>query len=292
MRRNRTESTSTNTTPNARSVLEAAEQVEATFRDFVHNALRDTEAPTQPSANLGRPPRPGREGSSPGAAARTRPSVPPSSAAKILPLLRKKKAPERGSRRDVTARVEQPPELGATAKPEAPRPATRRKGTDATPIPSAVPRASRPPPLPTRSEATVKRHAAEVAELVPDVAKVAPKPGPREAAEDGQIPALELDRFLAEMATLLKYGHDAQVQLELDTIRHRYPRDLLLLRRLAELHLERRDHDRAIDVLFQLASGMFDRKNVEGMRATLDEVLKLDPGNRRAMRLLGLLKQR
>lgn len=278
MRRTRTETTNTNTTPNARSALEAAEQVEATFRDFVQNALGDTAAPELATpSSVPRPPRP----QSPRAGA-----AEPSSSAKVLPLLRKKKLGEKPARRETTVRVDGPP-------PEQAKPASKRRISDATPVPSAMARAPKTPPLPQRSEATVKRHAVEVGALVPDVAKVAPKAAsPREAAEDGQIPALELDRFLAEMSTLLKYGHDQQVQVELDQLRHRYPRDLLLLRRLTELHLERRDHERAIDLLFQLASGMFERKNVEGMRATLHEVLKLDPENRRAMRLLGLLKQR
>ena len=78
----------------------------------------------------------------------------------------------------------------------------------------------------------------------------------------------------------------------LQELRRRYPNDLLLLRRIAEFHLEAGSTDLAKEALFQLASGLFRRKNVTGMRAALEQVLVLSPGDGRATKLVQLLDQR
>jgi hypothetical protein len=106
------------------------------------------------------------------------------------------------------------------------------------------------------------------------------------------MPPRELERLLADMRALLRWGHDAQVRDELAKLRVRYPGDLLLARRVAELHLEAGQHDAAMDVLFALAGQLFARRNVEGMRAALEQVRVLDPRNERAARLLALLARR
>jgi hypothetical protein len=133
----------------------------------------------------------------------------------------------------------------------------------------------------------------EARALVPEVAAVAPAARPvQERGEDGEIPPRELARLLADMATLLRWGHGAQVRDELEKLRRRFPSDLLLMRRIAEFHLEVGQNEAAMDVLFALASRLFERRNVEGMRAALEQVLVLDPGNARARKLLALLVKR
>lgn len=144
--------------------------------------------------------------------------------------------------------------------------------------------------VPERSETTQRR---EAARLVPDVSAVQPAPAPPvEGSEDGLVPSGELDRKLADMDVLLRYGHAAQVQSEFEALRLKYPRDLLLLRRIAEFYVAHGMRRQALDVLFELASGLFERRNIEGMRAALEQVRVLDPENRRASRLLALLDQR
>ena len=140
------------------------------------------------------------------------------------------------------------------------------------------------------SETTQRR---EALKLVPDVASVPPPPiPPSEGSEDGLIPSGELDRKLNDMAVLLRYGHDAQVRGELEALRTAYPSDLLLLRRIAEFYVAYEQRVPALDALFTLASGLFERRNVEGMRQALEQVRVLDPQNGRALRLLLLLDQR
>lgn len=130
-------------------------------------------------------------------------------------------------------------------------------------------------------------------ELVPDVARIAPPPPPvREKSEDGQIPAGELQRMLDDMAVLLRYGHHGEVRRRLEELMRRYPEDLLLMRRIAEFHLETDDQEAAIEMLFTLARRLFERRNVTGMRQALEQVLVLDPKHRRAYKLLGLLEAR
>lgn len=133
----------------------------------------------------------------------------------------------------------------------------------------------------------------EAIQLVPDVAAVRPPDAPvRERSEDGQIPARELEGRLGDMAVLLRYGHRAEVAERLDELLAKYPQDLLLLRRVAEFHLEHGHRELARECLFKLASGLFERRNVVGMRAALEQVLVLEPGNARALKLLALLDKR
>lgn len=133
----------------------------------------------------------------------------------------------------------------------------------------------------------------EAIQLVPDVAAVRPPETPvRERSEDGQIPARELEGRLGDMAVLLRYGHRAEVAERLDELLAKYPQDLLLLRRIAEFHLEHGHLELARECLFKLASGLFERRNVVGMRAALEQVLVLEPGNARALKLLALLDKR
>lgn len=113
-----------------------------------------------------------------------------------------------------------------------------------------------------------------------------------EGVEDGQVPTRQLDQLLSDMAVLLRYGHAGQVRERLERIRRTYPEDLLLLRRIAEFHVEYEQTEAALEALFALASGLFERRNVDGMRQALEQVLVLDPDNVRAYRLLALLERR
>ncbi|MBN8613627.1 MAG: hypothetical protein J0L92_23730 [Deltaproteobacteria bacterium] len=176
----------------------------------------------------------------------------------------------------------EPIELRASAK----RPSARPHGEPA-PEAQAQPWESvvRAP-----SEITQRR---EALRLVPDVAHVAvATPPPSERSEDGLIPSGLLDRKLTDMAVLLRYGHETQVRQELDGLRSRYPQDLLLARRIAEFYLTNERPALALEQLFSLATGLFERRNVEGMKQALEQVLVIEPHNERATRLLGLLEQR
>ena len=158
-------------------------------------------------------------------------------------------------------------------------------------------RASSPSPspewssvIPPPSEATQRR---EAKKLVPDLAAQKPKPKPaREASEDGLIPSGELDGKLGDLAVLVRYGHESQVARELDGLRRNYPQDLLLLRRIGEFWSESGRKERALETLFALATGLFERRNVEGMRQALEQAKALDPNSERANRLLALLDAR
>ncbi|NOY90313.1 MAG: hypothetical protein GXP55_03815 [Deltaproteobacteria bacterium] len=133
----------------------------------------------------------------------------------------------------------------------------------------------------------------EAALVVPDVGSIRPpEPPVPERVEDGQMPAGELDRQLTDMAVLLRYGHHDDVGRRLDELLRQYPEDLLLLKRVAQFHLETENPHLAKECLFQLASVLFERRNVLGMRQALEQVLVMDPSNKRANKLLGLLEAR
>jgi len=133
----------------------------------------------------------------------------------------------------------------------------------------------------------------EAALVVPDVGSIRPpEPPVPERVEDGQMPAGELDRQLSDMAVLLRYGHHDEVGQRLDALLREYPQDLLLLKRVAQFHLETENPHLAKECLFQLASVLFERRNVVGMRQALEQVLVMEPANKRANKLLGLLEAR
>jgi hypothetical protein len=149
----------------------------------------------------------------------------------------------------------------------------------------------RPASVVARRSADDQRIEADLA--VPDVGRITPPPMPLpEGCEDGQIPAGELDRVLSDMTVLVRYGHHSQVREHLDELTRTYPEDVLLLRRIVEFHVENNDRMGAIDTLFTLAGRLFERRNTVGMRQALEQVLVIEPDNRRAYKLLGLLEKR
>lgn len=204
-----------------------------------------------------------------------------------------------------TARLDDVEEPGRHSEPDpaaAPsdRPIllTHRKSRPPGPSVAEAPTVSEPPEAveesePQRRPPGQRTQRIEAAKVVPRVSDVAPpEPPVRERSEDGQIPAGELDRMLADMAVLLRYAHQGEVGQRLELLLKRYPHDLLLLRRIAEFHLETGSEELAMESLFKLASGLFERQNLVGMRQALEQVLVLDPKNKRAFKLLGLLEQR
>lgn len=203
----------------------------------------------------------------------------------LEPDHRKSPAGDSGEGATAVARADQLRAAVLASRPDVPLPSDRPAASEAS---SREPEWSSviPPP----SEATQRR---EARKLVPDLSspKLKPKPA-REASEDGLIPSGELDRKLGDMAVLLRYGHEAQVARELETLRRAYPQDLLLLRRIGEFWSESGLKERALETLFALASGLFERRNVEGMRQALEQAKALDPGSERASRLLALLEAR
>ncbi|MBO6936754.1 MAG: hypothetical protein JJ863_17420 [Deltaproteobacteria bacterium] len=133
----------------------------------------------------------------------------------------------------------------------------------------------------------------EAVKLVPDVSSVRPpEPSPKEASEDGEMPPRELERLMDDMAVLIRYGHGDEVAARFEQLQREYPRDLLLLRRIAEFHLEQGQEEPAVDCLFRLARQLFERRNVVGMRAALEQILVLRPDEPRAHKLLALLERR
>lgn len=151
--------------------------------------------------------------------------------------------------------------------------------------PSQPPPANRPP-----GEATQIRQADKI---VPRVAAITiPPPAPREGSEGGQMPAGELDRAVIDMGVLLRYGHLHEVRNRFEELLGEYPHDLLLARRIAEFWVEQQQAGDAREALFRLAAGLFQRGNAIGMRRALEEVLVLEPGNERALKLLELLERR
>lgn len=140
------------------------------------------------------------------------------------------------------------------------------------------------------SEMTQRR---EAKKLVPDMENVrVPEAPPHERSEDGLAPSGELDRILTDMAVLLRYGHESQVRRSLEVLRLKYPQDLILTRRFAEFYVVNARPDLAVEQLFTLATALFERRNVEGMRQALEQVLVIDPTSERALRLVTLLEQR
>jgi hypothetical protein len=171
---------------------------------------------------------------------------------------------------------------------------TRRKGETPSTDPEVTPKIEpKPADVVKLREPGSDTQRLEAQKIVPNVAEMPPPAEPlKEKSEDGQMPPRELDRFLSDMTVLLRYGYDHDVAGRIDALRQRYPEDLLLLRRIAEFHIEQANKVQALDCLFKLAAGLFERRNVHGMRRALEQVLVLDPKNQRAYKLLGLLSAR
>ena len=167
---------------------------------------------------------------------------------------------------------------------------TGRPGADPTPPPAPLRKAAAAAPVRGPGEDTQLRQAEA---LVPEVRRISAPPEPiPEGSIDGQVPAGELDRTLTDMAVLVRYGHHDEARSKLEALVDRYPRDLLLLRRVAEFYVEHRRAAEAKEAFFRLAAGLFQQGNQVGMRKALDQVLVLDPGNERARRLIDLLERR
>lgn len=111
-----------------------------------------------------------------------------------------------------------------------------------------------------------------------------PPPAPEERIEER-----ELELTLEDMGVLLRYGNQTEVGERLEELLRKYPADLVLLRRIAGFHLEHRNVDAARETLFVLATRLYQRNNLPAMRAALQQVLDLAPGDQRVQRLLELI---
>ncbi len=171
------------------------------------------------------------------------------------------------------------------------RSGTVRKTTPGKPLPDWMRDEEREPTAEVVLLTKVKSGAYETDED-DSAADVTPSDGVREGVEDGQIPAGELDNMLSDMAVLVRYGHHEQVRQRLEELVREFPEDVLLLRRVVEFHMENGDCEGTMEMLFLLAGRLFERRNVQGMRDALQQVLVIEPDNRRAYKLLGLLEQR
>lgn len=118
-----------------------------------------------------------------------------------------------------------------------------------------------------------------------------PPPGPKSASGD-EMAASELADFLQEMHTLCKYGHPEQVTAEVRTLFKRFPKDLLLRRRIIDFLVEKKLVALATEELYGLGAALFEGGDVEGVRHVVTEVLRLDPHSPRAKRLMKLLAER
>lgn len=115
---------------------------------------------------------------------------------------------------------------------------------------------------------------------------------PVERTEAGRMPPGRLEQAFVRMTALLREGRFDEVRSRLDDVVQRYPGDLLLVRQVAEFHIETGDKIGALSALFTLARRLFEQKSFEEMRRVLEKVLVLDPTSERAFRLLGLLDNR
>jgi len=303
--RRRTPPDDSATVPNARPFVESEPEpaAEDVFASFLKNAYARKEGrPARTSTTLEwersveellpREPDPPREERDTEPPPRPPGVVDADSTLRVVPLTRKKSLPPAPAEKpQTTEKPEKTDESDistAVADAERLRAAVRasRPEMKVAPVQQEEWSSVVPPP----SEATQRR---EAKKLVPDLATKKPKPKPaREASEDGLIPSGELDRKLEDMAVLLRYGHESQAARELEGLRRSYPQDLLLLRRIGEFWSETGRTERALEILFALASGLFERRNVEGMRQALEQAKALDPTSERANRLLSLLDAR
>ena len=113
-----------------------------------------------------------------------------------------------------------------------------------------------------------------------------------EGSEDGMVPPRLLERVLGDLDVALRFGHRTEVQPLLEALLQRYPRDLLLLRRVAELHLGHGDLEEGKQCLARLAGALFERGQHGAAEETVAQIRALDPTDQRLARLEALLRER
>ena len=105
-------------------------------------------------------------------------------------------------------------------------------------------------------------------------------------------PPQELERTLAELSVLLKYGHEAQVRQLVERLRRAYPEDMHLHDRLVDFHLAHEQPEEAVSACFAVARVCFEQRKIPGFAAALERVLCIEPDNPRAKKLLRLIRNR
>jgi thioredoxin-like negative regulator of GroEL len=99
-------------------------------------------------------------------------------------------------------------------------------------------------------------------------------------------------RLVVEMSALYTHGHVDDVASELERVRSLHPADVELHGALADFFLERGDLVRAVEMLFHLVDGYFEKADANAARRCLERIQALDPENRRLQRFEKLLAAR
>lgn len=99
-------------------------------------------------------------------------------------------------------------------------------------------------------------------------------------------------RLVVEMSALYTHGHVDDVIAELERVRSQHPADVELHGALADFFLDRGDLSRAVEMLFHLVDGYFEKADADAARRCLERIQALDPENRRLQRFEKLLVAR
>ncbi len=113
-----------------------------------------------------------------------------------------------------------------------------------------------------------------------------------EGTEDGMAPPRLLERVLENVEVALRFGHRSDVYVLLGALQERYPGDLLLLRRIAEMYEEQGDLKEATQTLVRLAGALVERGQLEAARSVVERARRLGPADRRLARLESLLAEK
>ena len=173
-----------------------------------------------------------------------------------------------------------PPPPPARSRPIPPPPPVRGR-PHAAALPPARPARTAPPVSPTARQQTVRDSIPrDLRTTVPAAERGTP------LDEDG------IKDFLFEMGALVKYGHGAQVRAEFDKRLPEHAEDPRFRRLMIAFYFEHDMPAEGIEALFGLASLYFDRRDLPRMRECLDEILRHEPGSRRARKMRELLDKR
>lgn len=126
----------------------------------------------------------------------------------------------------------------------------------------------------------------------PDVSEVRTRRLLGQSELDASLTDEARRRLVVEMSALYTHGHVEDVIAELERVRSQHPADVELHGALADFFLERGDLPRAVEMLFHLVDGYFEKADAEAARRCLERIQALDPENRRLQRFEKLLTAR
>lgn len=95
----------------------------------------------------------------------------------------------------------------------------------------------------------------------------------------------EIEKIVAELKMLFKHNLYTEAISYLEKVVSQYPHDIPLQRSLVELLLLYRERDKAVELLFNIVQLYFEQHNIVAMKRTIQEILNLDPTNKRALKL-------